>query len=157
MTTAALRQQVSKGFDVRPTLVTLSIGGNDLMLEVDDQQFAQNYIEIIRLLKKSGSIIVITNLPDISLAPALPNRLRANLNHRLLLFNKHIEYIARSCGLPLVDLYGASSKIIKSHREFFSSDGFHPSDAGYEFWAQAMWPTVEEVISGSQTVLQRTL
>jgi lysophospholipase L1-like esterase len=32
------------------------------------------------------------------------------------------------------------------HPEYFSSDGFHPSDKGYELWATQMWPTVARVI-----------
>jgi lysophospholipase L1-like esterase len=32
-----------------------------------------------------------------------------------------------------------------SHPEYFSRDGFHPSDKGYELWAVEMWPTIARV------------
>lgn len=37
-------------------------------------------------------------------------------------------------------------EIMRSHPEFFSGDGGHPSDASYEFWAGAMWPTMKRAI-----------
>jgi lysophospholipase L1-like esterase len=36
--------------------------------------------------------------------------------------------------------------LIPAHPEFFSSDGFHPSEQGYEFWAVKMWPSLKEAI-----------
>ena len=46
----------------------------------------------------------------------------------------------------MADAYKESSQVIQSHPEFFSPDGFHPSEEGYEFWAFEMWPTVKEAI-----------
>ena len=85
-------------------------------------------------------------LPDISLAPALPRNLRETLKGRLLSFNERITEIARRHDAKLVDLYEASARQIPLRMEMFSADGIHPSDEGYEFWADTMWTFVKEVI-----------
>lgn len=146
-TTAALLQRVSSGVNIRPSLVTISVGVNDLIERVNDQEFAANYDEIIKCIEKLGPTIIIVNLPDISLAPGLPKLMRVDLRARVIIFNKQIEAIARRHGLRVIDLYGACNKQIPLHPEFFSSDGFHPSDAGYEFWAKTMWPIVERALN----------
>jgi lysophospholipase L1-like esterase len=148
-TTTSLRQRLTESFSLKPTLVTLSIGMNDLFGRISEQEFAANYEAIIIRLRRLAVPIVITNLPDISFAPRLPNSMREEIHVKVLLFNKQIEAIAKRYGLFFVDLYSASAKTLSKHREFFASDGFHPSHAGYEFWTRTMWPTVRNAIQGS--------
>jgi acyl-CoA thioesterase-1 len=145
-TNTLLREQMSQRASMHPTLITLSIGANDLMNEVEVEGFAERFEEIVRQLKEFGAPIVITNLPDISLAPALPTLMREALHRRAIIFNACIGEIAKHHGLMIVDLYEMSREIVPAHPEFFSTDGFHPSDAGYEFWVERMWPEVKKAI-----------
>lgn len=144
-TTDVVYKELGRYSGSRPTFVTLSIGINDLMRGVTEPHFADDYEEAIVSLKKFEIPIIVTNLPDVSLAPALPEYLRESTRRRVLIFNEHIEEIAMRRGLLLVDLYVKSREVIPSHPEFFSADGFHPSDDGYEFWTDVMWSAVEEV------------
>jgi lysophospholipase L1-like esterase len=41
-----------------------------------------------------------------------------------------------------VDLFSASREFIPQRPDFFSFDGFHPPETGYEQWADLMLPTV---------------
>lgn len=147
-TTAEVLSRDLKRFPAKEaTLVTVSIGLNDLMQGLSDEQFAGNYEKIISALEKTGAQIIITNLPNFSSAPAASTSKREDVIRVLVLFNKRIEQIAESHNLPLVDLYQISSAVIQSHPDFFSTDGLHPSDVGYRFWAEAMWPMVEKTIN----------
>jgi lysophospholipase L1-like esterase len=129
------------------TLVTLGIGINDVGRGVAVERFARNYEEIIKRVRaKTNAPIVLTNLPDVSLAPVVPVSLRSELTGRITLFNQHIEEIAKRYDLLVVDAYQATHELIPQHPEFFSSDGFHPSDTGYEYWARLMWPTIKTAI-----------
>ncbi|PYS49111.1 MAG: hypothetical protein DMF68_11090 [Acidobacteria bacterium] len=65
---------------------------------------------------------------------------------RVQAFNQKIEAIARQYQLLVVDAYSETQSIIPNRPEFFSEDGFHPSDAGYEYWAKTMWPVVKTAI-----------
>jgi len=130
-----------------PTLITLGIGINDVSHGVTPEQFARNYEEIItRLKSRSDAPIVVTNIPDISTAPRVPAFLHDQVQGRIRLFNERVAGIAARHELLLVDTYDMSREVIPKHPEFFSPDGFHPSDEGYEYWAKMMWPTVKAAI-----------
>lgn len=146
-TSDVLRRQLQEALDARPSLVTLGIGINDVSHGETVENFEKNYMEIITRLKaETNARIVITNIPDISVAPAMPAYLRSEIQSRVKLFNERIREIAQRHGLPLVDVYTTTHEILGSHRDFFSSDGFHPSDVGYQVWADAMWPAVKTEI-----------
>lgn len=142
-----LREQLEAAIAARPTLVTVAIGINDMGHYVAVEKFARNFDEIIRRLKTETSArIVVSNLPDISFAPVAPVSMREQLRAQINLFNKHITEIVKRYDVSLVDAYTETHAVIPSHPEFFSEDGFHPSDAGYEYWAKAMWPAVKAAI-----------
>jgi lysophospholipase L1-like esterase len=142
-----LRVQLQPAINSRPTLVTLGIGINDIGHGQTVERFARNYEEIIKGLKgETSARLVVTNIPDISFAPVVPEYARDETRRRIQAFNEKIEGIARQYGLLVVDTYSETSKIIPSHPEFFSEDGFHPSDVGYEKWAETMWPQVKAAI-----------
>jgi lysophospholipase L1-like esterase len=129
------------------TLVTLGVGINDVGRGVPVERFARNYEEIIKQIRaKTNAPIIVTNLPDVSLAPVVPALMRDELRSRITLFNERIAEIAGRYDLLVVDAYQATHEVIPQHPEFFSSDGFHPSDIGYEYWAKTMWPTVKRAI-----------
>ena len=142
-----LRGQLQQSINSHPTLVTLGIGINDMGHGLTAERFARNYEEIIRRLKEETSAtIVVTNIPDISYAPVVPVSARDETRRRVQSFNEKIEAIAKKYELLIVDAYSETQAIIPTHPEFFSEDGFHPSDAGYEYWAETMWPTVKVAI-----------
>ena len=142
-----LRTQIGPALAARPTLLTLGIGINDVGHGVTPETFSQNYEEIITRLKgETSASIVITNIPDISLAPAIPATMRDDVARRVNHFNERIKEIAEHHNLLVVDAYTATHDVIQSNPRFFSDDGFHPSDEGYERWAEMMWPTVKSAI-----------
>jgi len=85
-------------------------------------------------------------LPDISSAPSLLNSDPKGLSSRLTRYNQRIKAIAEHHRIILVDVYEMSREALQAHPEFFAADGFHPSDAGYEYWSDLLWHTVGKVI-----------
>ena len=143
-TADVLRGQAGRVGGARPTLVTLGIGINDVTRGVEPEQFARNYEQIVaRVREQTDAPIVVTNVPDVSFAPRVPAFMRDEVRRRIQLFNASLAGVAERHGLTLVDSYTSSHEVIPNHPEFFSPDGFHPSDEGYEFWAVKMWPTVK--------------
>ncbi len=69
-----------------------------------------------------------------------------NINALIVEFNRRLEEIAARHGVIVFDVHTTTREQLPAHPEFFSADGFHPSDAGYEFWAEKMWPTVARAI-----------
>ncbi len=152
-TVDVLREQTPQAANLKPTLVTLGIGINDINRGIGFEEFAGNYARIIAKLKEVKSKesakavpIVVVNIPDISLAPRVPVYARTEISRRIQSFNNQIKGIAEADKLRLVDIYHRSHETLREHPEFFSEDGFHPSEAGYEYWAKMMWPVVEQAI-----------
>jgi lysophospholipase L1-like esterase len=142
-----LRVQLQPGIQKSPDLVTVGIGINDIGHGLTIDQFAKNYDEILSKLKEqTEAAIVVTNIPDISTAPRIPVSLRAGYQRQIEQFNQRLEEIARRHEVTIFDIFSITRRELPSHPEYFSGDGFHPSDEGYELWATQMWPTIADVI-----------
>jgi acyl-CoA thioesterase I len=147
-TADVLREQIKPALSTRPNLVTLGIGINDIGHGISAEQFARNYEEIIKRLRaETPAAIVVTNIPDISFAPVVPLYARESTRHSVQLFNEKVHAIAERYHLTVVDVYTETHRVIPTHPEFFSEDGFHPSAEGYEYWAKTMWPLVKAAIA----------
>lgn len=146
-TADVVRGQLQRGVQRSPDLVTLGIGINDIGHGLTIEQFAKNYDEILTTLKQNTkAAIVVTNIPDISSAPRIPVPMRAEYQRQMELFNARLEEIAQRHEVTVFDIFSITRRDLPSHPEYFSADGFHPSDEGYELWAEQMWPTLASVI-----------
>jgi acyl-CoA thioesterase I len=142
-----LRRQLDQGISAKPNFVTLGIGINDVGLGIPVEEFAANYDSILTRLKtETNAAVLIVNIPDVSQAPAVPASLRAEHHASIVVFNQRIAEIALRHGVTALDIYSATRETLSSHPEFFSADGFHPSDKGYEVWAGRMWPAIAQLI-----------
>ena len=142
-----LRDQLERGVAMNPDLVTVGIGINDIGHGLTLEQFSKNYEEILSTLKeKTHAQILVTNLPDVSSAPRIPNVMRSVYQQQIVQFCQRLEEIANRHGVILFDIFSITKDELPAHPEYFSNDGFHPSDEGYDLWATQMWPTVARVI-----------
>jgi lysophospholipase L1-like esterase len=150
-TADVLRDQLDKGVAKNPQLVTLGIGINDVGHSVPLEKFSENFEHILSTLKeKTQAEIVVSNIPDVSSAPVVPSALRNQYHRQIETFNHRLQEIANRHGVTVFDIYSITARALPTHPEYFSRDGFHPSDAGYELWAVEMWPTIERVIRASE-------
>ncbi len=139
--------QIKRAVATQPTLVTIGIGTNDLWRGTSVEDFRNDLERIAKRLKPTGASLVIVNVPDMALAPVarmVPSHLYEG---RIEPFNEAISDVARTHGLHVVDLYSASRELIPKRHDFFCWDGFHPSDVGYEQWAELMLPTVKPLVA----------
>ena len=138
--------QIKRAVATQPTLVTIGIGTNDVWRGTALEDFRDDLDRIARRLKPTGATLVIVNVPDMALAPVarmVPSHLYEG---RIEPFNEAIFSAARAHGLHVVDLYSASRTLIPQRGDFFCWDGFHPSDVGYEQWAELMLSTVRPLV-----------
>ena len=142
-----MKGQLQDAVAKSPDLVTVGIGINDIGHGLTLEQFSKNFEEILTTLKeKTHAQIVVTNLPDVSSAPRIPSVMRSTYQGQIDQFCQRLEEIAKRHGVTVFDVYSLTKDELPSHPEYFSNDGFHPSDEGYELWATQMWPTVAKVI-----------
>lgn len=142
-----LRQQLDRALQSDPQLVTLGIGINDIGHGITLEQFSANLDKILSSLKNNTkAAIVVSNIPDISTAPRIPEALRQHTQLLIVQFNERLGEIAKRHGTALFDVFTTTHEELPKHPGYFSADGFHPSDAGYELWAEKMWPTVAQAV-----------
>ncbi|MCY1014826.1 SGNH/GDSL hydrolase family protein [Pyxidicoccus sp. MSG2] len=139
--------QVKRAVAAQPTLVTLGVGTNDLWRGTSVEDFQEELDRIARRLKQTGAPLVVVNIADMALAPVAKLVPSSLYEGRIEPFNAAMAEVARAHGLHLVDLYTASKEMIPQRPQFFCHDGFHPSDEGYEEWADLLLPTVRTLVS----------
>lgn len=139
--------QVKRAVAAQPTLVTLGVGTNDIWRGTSVEEFQDDLDRIARRLKQTGAPLVVVNIADMALAPVARLVPSALYEGRIEPFNAAMAEVARAHGLHLVDLYSASKEMIPQNPHFFSHDGFHPSEDGYEQWADLLLPMVRTLVT----------
>jgi lysophospholipase L1-like esterase len=137
------------------TLVTVFAGGNDVnavatavsrgeaggdvpgFIAAQVRQFASDYATLVRGVRtRAGSArIVVLNLPNLSAAPytaGLSTAERRWMQEIAVGFSREGANATAALGATVVDLMCDPRTYQPAN---FSSDGFHPSDAGYAFMA----------------------
>ena len=136
--------QLERAVALKPHLVTLSIGPNDITAKVPVNIYAENLEAILgRVAAGTQAVVVVNLLPDLAVTPRFRNRDSAPLVGRLSAqFNDVVGRVAKRHGALVVDLYEASRREVPGHPELLAADGYHPSDLGYARWAELMWEAV---------------
>jgi acyl-CoA thioesterase-1 len=139
-----LEGQLARAVELKPDLVTLSIGPNDITAKVPVETYAEHLDAILgRLAGNTKAVVVVNLLPDLAVTPRFRNRNSAPRVARLSAeFNDVVARTAKRHGALIVDLYGASRREVPGHPELLAADGYHPSDLGYARWAELMWEAV---------------
>lgn len=149
-----IAQQVPPALDAHPRWVTLWPGVNDLRAGVDLATFARQLETILSSF--DGQIpagrplptLVVLNIPDLRYLPAFEGRDVASLNAAVGSWN---EAIARAVGrhhAVLVDLHDHWPELAR-HPEYISSDGFHPSTAGYRRISSLVLDALDQHVSST--------
>jgi acyl-CoA thioesterase I len=139
-----LEGQLPRALRSRPHLVTLAVGGNDVWRGAPPAVYESNLDALTRALVATGASMVLANVPDLSLAPVARLVPPTLYEGRLEPFNAAVARVAARHGVHHVDLFGMSRAELPHHPEYFSADGFHPSDAGYVRMAEHFWPVLLE-------------
>ncbi|HZA14159.1 MAG TPA: SGNH/GDSL hydrolase family protein [Myxococcaceae bacterium] len=146
-------RQLERGVSRRPALVTVGIGTNDVWRLVPSESFAENIGRTAEALEATGAHVVVCNIIDLAHAPAAAAAVtwlglgRAQVTDRVREFNSHLASLAKRPRFHVVDLFSFSQRELPAHPEYFCPDGFHPSRAGYDRWADLCWPAVERAAS----------
>ncbi|WP_241490464.1 SGNH/GDSL hydrolase family protein [Leucobacter chromiiresistens] len=137
-TALCVRDQLPKAEQVLargPELVTIDIGANDIA-DWNPVRFHRN---MARILGALPAHTVVGELPCFHL-PWNERKVREA--------NRMIRAIAAGRGMRVVPLHAATrERGVHGVLTEFAADAFHPNDRGYEVWADAFWPLVEQRIT----------
>jgi lysophospholipase L1-like esterase len=135
-----LLQQLPLVRELRPDVVVVGVGGNDVTHLTPRGLFEGLYDSLLRSIQSVGPATVVTiGIGDFGTVPRISQPLRALTGWRGRWFDDVIRNVAGRRGAAYVDLYGRTGPAFgHDPATFYSADGFHPSDEGYRIWAEAI-------------------
>ena len=136
---------LDKAVVAQPDTITLLIGVNDMHNHVSPEQFRANYKYILeRLSKETKAKIYVINLPFIGSNTAILPPLDIYFNSQTQKFNNIIFSLANDYNLTYIDLYTPTKELLRKDGPHYSSDSFHPSAAGYKWWADIIYDSFDK-------------
>lgn len=142
-----LCDQTEEAINLRPNLITISVGANDIRGRVRLKKFRDDLANLIAKLKtETNAEIVVNNIPDFTSLPSVHLVIRLWAKIALSRFNSIICEQAKKYRVTFVDLYSQSKLFSKNYPELVSADGFHPSDSGYALWANSLISNIRHLI-----------
>jgi acyl-CoA thioesterase-1 len=158
----ALAAQVPQAVALSPDVVTIWLNVNDILHAVTPASYEADLTRLVTALRRGGATkVLVANTPPLDDLPAyraclpgatatqglacpVPGVLAgavpapATLNAVVDAYNAAIARVAAATGAVLVDLHaaGLAARANGTEPSLVSSDGFHPSDAGYALVAK---------------------
>lgn len=143
-TTADLiREELPVARGLRPELVTILIGANDVVQGSDDAAYRTHLTEIYETVEHFGLAakrVLVVSIPDFSALPrAAPFGAPSDLRARIDAFNRVAQSEAASRGFAYVDIT-SSSREDNKRGDWLAPDGLHPGPAQHQAIADRIDP-----------------
>ncbi|MEO5896657.1 MAG: SGNH/GDSL hydrolase family protein [Vicinamibacterales bacterium] len=135
-----LDQQLSAAEALRPNIVLMAVGANDVTHLTSIPSMRQRFREIIRRLRAANpaSQIVITGAPDMGSPPRIPWLLRGIASLRAKLVNRMFRSEAERLNVVLAPIAERTGPLFRRDRTLFDADRFHPNARGYATWVEVL-------------------
>ena len=148
-TTDLIRDELPVLPQLRPELVTLLIGVNDVVQGVPEATYERNAASILDTLLAGlpPDRIVTIAIPDYTVTPAGADYGDPDDQHDTIVANNTImARLAAARGIAFVDIFDISL-LAADDRSLVASDGLHPSARQYERWVERLAPTVASLLT----------
>ena len=133
-----LDDQVPKVAGLEPNLILISVGANDAIHLTGRGTFRHTYEKVVRALP-NGVPVVVLGVPDMGAIPRFAQPLRAISGWRGGNLDAEVRRVAEDAGAIYADIAGPTGPPFRRDPgRYFAADDFHPSDAGYGLWADAV-------------------
>ena len=128
-------------------IAVVSVGSNDVLNLVPIWLFERRLDEIVARLNVVARAVVLFGVGDLGSIPRVPFPL-----DRFAWWSGHIadwvhRRVAARYGVAKVDQWNQTTEPFNSGIHMFAPDLFHPSPAGHRAWADALVPTLEDVVA----------
>ena len=139
------RDQLAPAVALRPDLVLLAAGANDVTHLTPVRSMRADLIQIVQQLRAANPNvkIVITGSPDMGSPPRIPRLLRGLASARTKATNRMFEEEAVRLRLTFAPIAQRTGPLFRADRSLFHADRFHPNARGYATWV----PVLNEALS----------
>ena len=140
-----VHDQLARAETLRPDLVLLSVGANDVTHLTTVGSMRNNLREIVKRLRIANPnvAIVITGSPDMGAPPRIPRLLRGIASWKTRQVNRMFVAEASSLSLTFAPIAERTGPLFRNDRSLFAADRFHPNERGYAVWI----PVLNEAIA----------
>lgn len=139
-----VRHRMVSDLDARSDVTVLLIGVNDVLNRTPTQQWNDDIAAVLNALTERSEIVVVAGIPPFEAFPSLPRALRGYLTGR----GRVLDDTARAlCASRPAASWISSTDLVPAEVEFFTRDGFHPSE-------QLPFPKAPDRCSSSARVLR---
>jgi lysophospholipase L1-like esterase len=131
-----LDEQVEPALELRPDLITVSMGGNDVIRPgTDPDEIAQRFDGGIERLRSDGATVVMFNGPDIGMTPVL-----RSVRGKVAIYNENLRTVAQRHGAIVADMW--SLRELTDPR-MWAPDRLHFSPIGHQTIARMVLRSLE--------------
>ena len=144
----ALVDELPPALAAHPSLVTVWLVGNDFRQCTPLANYQRDLDTLLgQLASQTQAQVFVANAPDMRQLPAirdgsaacLRGETPAQIRALVAQWNVVIAEVVAKHHDTLVDLFHSD---LAAHPEYISSDGFHPTDAGYRILANLFWQQI---------------
>ncbi|MBP3037072.1 SGNH/GDSL hydrolase family protein [Arthrobacter sp. zg-ZUI100] len=130
-----LEEQLQPAIELRPDLVTICAGGNDVIRPGGDpDRLAEKMDGAVARLAESGATVVLFTGPDLGTTPVL-----GSVRGRVAIYNENLRTIAARHDIVMADMWALREL---SNREMWAPDRLHFSPLGHHTIAAMVLETL---------------
>jgi len=134
-----LKTQVPLIAELHPDIVTVSVGVNDMHNQVSAELFKQMMSAIADKLASTTKHLNIINIPYIGSNSVFFPPYRTYFNWQTKRYNSLLSDAIAGQKVNIIDLYSLTREKAFNDHLYYSADGFHPSDSGFDFWSKVLY------------------
>ena len=136
VTQEVVEQQLPRALELKPDVVLLALGANDVTHLTSLKQFGRDMQSIIMQLQTvSPNIkIFLTGSPDMSSVPRFASPTQWIAGIRTKQVNKVVQTFTKKTNVTFIPIAEKTGAIFKARPELFAADKFHPTADGYAVW-----------------------
>jgi acyl-CoA thioesterase I len=150
-TTDLIREELPVARSVRPELITILIGANDIVQGSDDATYRARIEQIYEVVFQLGlrpERVLAISVPDFSALPgATPFGTATDIRKRIDAFNAIAQSEAASRAFPYVDIT-AISRQAATRDGWLADDGLHPGPPQHQAISDRIWETARIAFQG---------
>ena len=125
-----------------PQMVVVGVGSNDVTHLTPRGRFRRDLERLLSGVRRAAPAsprILVLGIPDFGAVPLFAQPLRAIAGWRGRQLDADIRAVAAEEGAVYVDIAGPTGPHFRRDPDrYYAADGFHPNDAGYGLWADAV-------------------
>ncbi len=148
VTKELLTDQISILKEIKPDVVLLSIGANDVTHTTNVKSLEKDLSEVIdRLIAHNCDVkIILTGSPDMGAIEKFLFPLSWIVGLRTNIVNSVFNNIVFKYTATLAPIAEKTGPLFRADRSLFAADGYHPNERGYAIWIPVLTDAIDTAI-----------